>query len=109
MKELKKHRFSKVFDLQNSSRTDFYKNILFPKAGKEIWSSTTTTLPDGTDKKEFDKDSVLERFEYQLKTSGLKTSNTLKPDFNWAGLDINGIKSKYVRPASDPLYRVINN
>ena len=95
MKELKKHRFSKVFDLQNSSRTDFYKNILFPKAGKEIWSSTTTTLPDGTDKKEFDKDSVLERFEYQLKTSGLKTSNTLKPDFNWAGLDINGIKSKY--------------
>ena len=95
MKELKKHKFSKVFDLQNSSRTDFYKSILFPKAGKEIWSSTTTTLPDGTDKKEFDKDSVLERFEYQLKTSGLKTSNTLKPDFNWAGLDINEIKSKY--------------
>ena len=27
MRELKKHNFSKVFDLQNSSRTNFYKNI----------------------------------------------------------------------------------
>ena len=36
MREIKKHNFSKVFDLQNSSRTTFYKSILFPKAGKEI-------------------------------------------------------------------------
>ena len=36
MKELKKYKFSKVFDLQNSSRTNFYKNIIFPKAKKEI-------------------------------------------------------------------------
>ena len=44
MRELKKHKFSKVFDLQNSSRTSFYKKILFPKATQEIWSSSTTTL-----------------------------------------------------------------
>ena len=37
MKELKKYKFSKVFDLQNSSRTAFYKNILFPKASFETW------------------------------------------------------------------------
>ena len=55
MRELKKHSFSKVFDLQNSSRTNFYKNILFPKAKKEIWSSSITTLPEVIDKKEFDK------------------------------------------------------
>ena len=74
MREIKKHNFSKVFDLQNSSRTNFYKNILFPKAGKEIWSSSETTLPEGTSKKDFDKESVLERFDYQLKSSGVKTS-----------------------------------
>jgi len=29
MREIKKHNFSKVYDLQNSSRTSFYKNIFF--------------------------------------------------------------------------------
>ena len=67
MRELKKHNFSKVFDLQNSSRTNFYKNILFPKADYEIWSSSNTTLPDDKEKDEFDKTSVLERFDHQLK------------------------------------------
>ena len=95
MREIKKHNFSKVFDLQNSSRTNFYKNILFPKAGKEIWSSSATTLPAGKNKSEFDKNSVLERFEYQLKDSGLSTLNTLKPDFNWAATDISEIKNFY--------------
>ncbi len=95
MRELKKHNFSKVFDLQNSSRTNFYKNILFPKAGKEIWSSSTTTLPEGKNKSEFDKNSVLERFEYQLKDSGLNTFNTLRPDFNWAATDISEIRNFY--------------
>ena len=95
MREIKKHNFSKVFDLQNSSRTNFYKNILFPKAGKEIWSSSATTLPAGKNKSEFDKNSVLERFEYQLKDSGLTTLNTLRPDFNWAATDISEIKNFY--------------
>jgi ADP-heptose:LPS heptosyltransferase len=95
MRELKKHNFSKVFDLQNSSRTIFYKNILFPKADKIVWSSSFTTLPPDKDKEEFDKISVLERFDYQLKESGLNTSNTLKPDFNWASTDISEIKSFY--------------
>ena len=95
MRELKKYNFSKVFDLQNSSRTNFYKNILFPKAGYEVWSSSITTLPSNKKKEEFDKDSVLERFNYQLKVSGLKTFNTLKPDFNWAATDISEIKNFY--------------
>ena len=95
MKELKKHNFSKVFDLQNSSRTNFYKNILFPKADKIVWSSSITTLPLDKSKDEFDKISVLERFDYQLKESGLNTSNTLKPDFSWAATDIKEIKNSY--------------
>ena len=95
MRELKKHSFSKVFDLQNSSRTNFYKNILFPKAGNEIWSSSLTTLPSDKNKDEFDKNSVLERFDYQLRQSGLNTSNTLKPDFSWAITDISEIRNFY--------------
>ena len=95
MRELKKHNFSKVFDLQNSSRTNFYKNILFPKGDKTVWSSSITTLPNDKSKDEFDKSSVLERFNHQLKESGLNTSNTLKPDFNWASKDISEIKISY--------------
>jgi len=95
MRELKKHNFSKVFDLQNSSRTNFYKNILFPKSDKTVWSSSITTLPNDKSKDEFDKSSVLERFDHQLKESGLNTSNTLKPDFNWASKDISEIKIFY--------------
>ena len=33
MKLIKKYNFSKVYDLQNSSRSAFYKRILFPNAG----------------------------------------------------------------------------
>ena len=69
MRSIKKYNFTKVYDLQNSSRTSFYKRILFPKASKDIWSSTETTLPEGKSKNDFDKDSVLERFEHQLKSS----------------------------------------
>ena len=95
MREIKKYNFVKVFDLQNSSRTNFYKNILFPKANKEVWSSSLTTLPENKDKEEFDKYSVLDRFNYQLKTSGLITVNTLKPNFSWATVDISEIKKNY--------------
>ena len=95
MKKIKKYNFLKVFDLQNSSRTSFYKKILFPKAGKEIWSSTETTLPEGINKQNFDKDSVLERFEHQLRNSGVKTTHTIKPNFSWSVSDISQIKNYY--------------
>jgi len=95
MREIKKHSFSKVYDLQNSSRTSFYKKILFPKAESNIWSSTETTLPVGTTKKDFDKDSVLERFDHQLKNSGIDTKHTMCPDFTWSFSDISQIKNYY--------------
>jgi ADP-heptose:LPS heptosyltransferase len=93
MKLIKKYSFSKVYDLQNSSRTSFYKKILFPKGTKEIWSSTETTLSKGLNKTDFDKDPVLERFDYQLKSSGLNTVNTMKPDFSWSMSDISQVKN----------------
>jgi len=93
MKNIKKFKFSKVYDLQNSSRTAFYKRILFPNATKDTWSSTETTLPEGTTKEDFDKDSVLSRFDHQLKSSGIKTHHTLSPDFSWSPSDISQIKN----------------
>ena len=95
MKKIKQYKFSKIYDLQNSSRTRFYKRILFPKATKDIWSSTETTLPEGTTKEDFDKNSVLSRFVYQLKSSGINTSHTLTPDFSWSLTDITQIKQKH--------------
>ena len=95
MKALKKYNFTKVYDLQNSSRTSFYKIILFPNAKNDIWSSTETTLPTDTTKKDFDKDSVLERFNHQLKSSGINTIHTMTPNFSWCTSDISQIKNNF--------------
>ena len=73
MRVLKKLNIQKVYDLQNSSRSKFYKNILFPKANCNIWSSSETTLPENILKEEFDKSPVLERFNHQLNSSSIKT------------------------------------
>ena len=94
-KNLKNFDFKRVYDLQNSSRTSFYKNILFPKAKLDKWSSSETTLPINTTKVEFDKNPVLDRFNHQLKTSSLNALNTLKPNFSWACTKIDNIKKKY--------------
>ena len=95
MKTIKKYKFTKVYDLQNSQRTSFYKRILFPNSNLNVWSSSETTLPANKLKDEFDKKPVLDRFEYQLKSSGLKTKFTIFPDFSWSCSDINIIKSNY--------------
>mgnify|MGYP001274588484 CR=1 FL=1 len=93
MRTLKKFNFINVYDLQNSSRTTFYKNILFPKSKSDKWSSSETTLPINISKIEFDKNPVLNRFDHQLKTSSLNTLNVMKPDFKWACTNIKNIKS----------------
>ena len=95
MKKLKKLNFKKVYDLQNSSRTKFYKNILFSNSNLNQWSSSETTLPQNARKEEFDKKPVLDRFDHQLKTSGLQTYHTMKPDFSWACSNIDKIKNEY--------------
>ena len=93
MRILKKLNIQKVYDLQNSSRTKFYKSILFSKANFNTWSSSETTLPTDISKEEFDKTPVLNRFEHQLKTSGLNTLNVMKPDFSWSCTNIENIQN----------------
>ena len=95
MRKIKKLNIIKVYDLQNSSRTKFYKNILFSKSDNKLWSSSETTLPNNINKEEFDKNAVLDRFDHQLKTSGIETQHTMKPDFSWACTNIDNIKKKY--------------
>jgi len=95
MRKLKKLNIKKVYDLQNSSRTKFYKNILFKNADLDKWSSSETTLPNGISKEEFDKKPVLDRFNHQLKMSGLTTNHTMKPNFSWSCVNIDKIKAEY--------------
>jgi len=95
MRRIKKLNITKVYDLQNSSRTSFYKKILFPNSNMDTWSSSETTLPKGKSKEEFDKIPVLDRLELQLKASNLNTKHTMLPNFSWSCSDISKIKSEY--------------
>ena len=76
-----KQQFSQVIDLQNSSRTEFYRKYLF---NVKQWSSSYTILQPGETKEVFDQDGVLERFQVQLQRSSISTEHTLTPDFSWA-------------------------
>ena len=110
MRKLKKLKLSKVYDLQNSSRTNFYKRILFPNSDCYTWSSSITTLPSDNTKKEFDKKPVLDRFDHQLKTSGVNTKNTLSPNFTWSCDNIDDVialikASKNAEDARDNLIK----
>ena len=91
-KMIKKFNFLKVYDLQNSSRTSFYRKYLFDVTN---WSSTETTLKKGVKKKDFDKNGVLERFKFQLENSGVVAKNSLNPEISWACISIEKIINKY--------------
>ena len=91
-KMIKKFNFLKVYDLQNSSRTSFYRKYLFDVTN---WSSTETTLKKGVKKKDFDKNGVLERFKFQLENSGVVAKNSLNPEISWVCISIEKIINKY--------------
>ena len=91
-KLLTKYNFSHVYDLQNSSRTSFYRKYLFDAA---YWSSSETLLKKGERKKDFDNEPVLERFKLQLENSKINARYTLNPDFSWANINVDKIINKY--------------
>ena len=91
-KTLSKYDFSKVFDLQNSSRTKFYKRFIIKNVE---WSSTETALEPGQRKSDFDKDPVLDRMETQLKKSGVETEFTKNIDLSWAIENTSHLVKKY--------------
>ena len=69
-KILKRYNFTHIYDLQTSSRTKFYSKFLLRNA---VWSSSDSSLEAGQKKSDFDKESVLERMEIQLK-NGTRSS-----------------------------------
>ena len=91
-KMLRKFNFSHVYDLQNSSRTSFYRKFLL---NIQNWSSSEITLKNGEKKSDYYNESVLERFKIQLNNSNVKTNHTLKPDFSWAKVKVDKIVNKY--------------
>ena len=89
---LAKYDFSKVFDLQNSSRTKFYKRFIIKNVE---WSSSETALEPGQRKSDFNKEPVLDRMEIQLKKSGIQTEFTKNIDLKWAIENTSHLVKKY--------------
>ena len=85
---IKKYNFKKIYDLQNSSRTSFYKKYLFSYLD---WSNSTSLLETSGKKIDLNSKSVLERFKMQLDYSNMNTKYTLKPDFSWACSNVDSI------------------
>ena len=91
-KKLLSYEFTLVFDLQNSSRTQFYNKYILRTCK---WSSTNTTLELHQKKSDYDEEPVLKRMEIQLKKSGIKTDNVKKSNLNWAIVNIRNITKNY--------------
>ena len=91
-KLLSKYDFSKVFDLQNSRRTKFYRNFILKSAE---WSSSKDTLEHGQSKKDFDSHPVLDRMELQLNKSNIPTKYIKNVDLSWAKEDLSKLTQQY--------------
>jgi len=91
-KTLMKYNFSKIFDLQNSNRTKFYKRFILKNLE---WSSSENTLEYKQKKSDFDKHPVLDRIELQLKKSGIETEYSKNIDLDWAISDISRLIKRY--------------
>ena len=79
-KRINSLNFKKVYDLQNSNRTNFYRKFIFNIGD---WSSSKD-IPESKY-----NSSVLQRFDEQLRISNIQTRFTLKPDFSWAAEKAN--------------------
>ena len=91
-KILERFSFTKVFDLQNSSRTEFYKRFLFKK--NIFWSYKKSFATKDQIIKEKNL-PVLDRIENQLMRAGLKdVSFTKKPDLSWAIKNVKNIVNR---------------
>tara|TARA_B100001741_G_C16535317_1_gene591618 strand:+ start:256 stop:1191 length:936 start_codon:yes stop_codon:yes gene_type:complete len=89
---LKRFSFKKIFDLQNSSRTNFYKKFIFER--EVFWSDSRTSLSKESLQEEKEL-PVLDRMKFQLNRAGInKTEFTTKPDLNWAIRNIRNITNQ---------------
>ena len=88
-KMLDRFSFTKVFDLQNSSRSIFYKRFLVKK---NIYWSNKFSFTNKNEVNEEEGLPVLERILKQLNRAGLKDLLfTKKPDLSWAFKNIQNL------------------
>ena len=92
-KMFKRFSFKKVFDLQNSSRTNFYRKFFFRGVD---WSSSKTSLEKGQKKSDFDNEPVLKRMKIQLQKSNIKTNYTENLDLRWALRNIKPLINQHI-------------
>ncbi|MBA1338807.1 MAG: ADP-heptose:LPS heptosyltransferase [Pelagibacterales bacterium] len=93
-KLLAKYNLTKVFDLQNSNRTKFYKRFVLKNCE---WSSSESILEVGQEKSDFDKAPVLDRMQIQLNKSNIPTQYTKKIDLSWAVDDLSRLTRQYAK------------
>ena len=91
-KQLARYEFSKVFDLQNSSRTKFYKKYILRNPE---WTSSETSLEIDQTKSDFDQEPVLDRMVIQLQKSGIEPVFTKSIDLGWAISNISRLIKQY--------------
>jgi len=91
-KLLSRYNFSKVFDLQNSRRTRFYRNFILKNLE---WSSSLDALESGQSKKDFDTHPVLDRMELQLNKNNIPTKYIKNVDLSWAKEDLSKLTQQY--------------
>ena len=88
-KMLNRFSFSKVFDLQNSSRTNFYRKFIFKN--DIFWSGSNSFLSNEESISQKNL-PVLTRMEQQLERSGISDRKfTKKPDLSWALTNIGSM------------------
>ena len=88
-KMIERFSFIKVFDLQNSSRTKFYKKFLFQK---DIFWSDSSSFISKEQSLEEKKLPVLDRMQLQLSRTGIsETQFTKSPDITWMIKNIKNI------------------
>ncbi|WP_018881685.1 MULTISPECIES: glycosyltransferase family 9 protein [unclassified Thioalkalivibrio] len=87
---LRSERFDCVYDLQNSSRTSFYR--------RHILRQPTWICGE----RRRGEESPLSAFQRQLAAAGLETTHTLDPDVGWMAEDVapilqaRGVTGKYI-------------
>ena len=92
-KMLGRFSFTKVFDLQNSSRTRFYKKIFFQK---DIFWSDSRSFISRKQASEENSLPVLDRMELQLNRAGISEASLAKrPDLSWAIKNVQKIINQY--------------
>jgi len=86
---LNRFSFTKIFDLQNSSRTKFYKNFIFKR--NVFWSDSNSFASRDDISKEKNL-PVLDRMERQLNRADIQDiSFTKRTDLGWAVKNVKNI------------------